>query len=147
MPDLVDQLLAVPGLYLGSQVSPHAPGDDVGVARIVVTPLPGGSGVAMDYEVLTTAKGLNHDEHAVLARGTQGLLLMTAHSHAPVATVVHETEPGYFPAAEGDAPFPMAIRLEIPEPGHLIYSWSYGRPGEELKVADVGDVRAVSLSS
>jgi hypothetical protein len=143
MPDVLDQLLAKPGLYLGTQVTPHAPGDDVGVARILVTALPGGAGVSMDYEVLTSTNGLVHQEHAVLARGATGVLLMTSHSHAPIATVVREAEPGWFPAGEGDAPFPMAIRLEVPEPGHLVYSWSYGSPGEELKVADVGDVRLV----
>ena len=143
MTDVIDQLLAAPGLYLGTQVTPHAPGDEVGVARIVVTPLPGESGVSLDYEVLTPTNGRNHAEHAVLARGTKGAILMTAHSHADLATVAHETEAGYFPAADGDATFPMAIRLEVPEPGHLIYSWSYGRPGEELRVADVGDLRRV----
>ena len=61
-----------------------------------------------------------------------------------VATVIHETEPGYFPAADGAAPFPMAIRLDVPEPGHLVYSWSYGGRGEPMRVRDVGDVRRVS---
>jgi hypothetical protein len=37
----------------------------------------------------------------------------------------------------------MAIRLEVPEPGHLVYSWSYGWDKEPLKVRDVGDVRLV----
>ena len=144
MPDLVDQLLAKPGLYLGSQATPRAGSGEVGVARILVTALPGGAGVSLDYEVLTPTNGRNHVEHAVLARGTKGLLLMTTHSHAEVATVAVETEPGYFPAADGDATFPMAIRIEVPEPGHLIYSWSYGAPGEELRVADIGDLHVVA---
>jgi hypothetical protein len=38
----------------------------------------------------------------------------------------------------------MAIRIEVPEPGHIIYSWSYGRPGDEMQVRDVGDVKLVS---
>jgi hypothetical protein len=143
MSDLVDQLLAKPGLYFGTQVTPHAGGDGRGVARVVVTPLPGGAGVSFDYEVLTPDNGRNHAEHAVLARGPEGLFIVTAHSHAPVATVVQETSAGYFLAGEDDAPFPMAIGIKVPEPGHLIYEWSYGRPGEELQVADVGDVRLV----
>jgi hypothetical protein len=144
MSDVVDHLVAAPGLYLGTQVTPHAPGDNVGVARILVTVLPGGAGVTMDYEVLSAANGLTHQEHAVLARGPAGVVLVTAHSHAPLVAVVPEAEPGFFAAADGAAPFPMAIRLEVPEPGHLIYSWSYGRPGEELAVQDVGDVRLLA---
>jgi hypothetical protein len=143
MSDIVDALLSKPGLYVGTQASPHAEGEPVGTARILVVPLPGGAGVALDYQVLSPATGLAHAEHAVLARGMDGVLLITAHSHAPVATVVREAEPGWFPAADGDAPFPMGIRLEVPEPGHLIYSWSYARPGEEMRLADVGDVRLV----
>lgn len=145
MSDIVDALLSKPGLYLGTQVTPHAGGDDQGVARVVVAPLPGGSGVALDYEVLTAANGCVHAEHALVTRGPTGVLLVTAHSHAPIVAIVAEAagEPGWFPAAEGDAPFPMAVRLEVPEPGHLIWSWSYGRPGEELQVQDVGDVRLV----
>lgn len=143
MPDLVDALLARTGLYLGTQLTPHAPGDGRGVARVVVTALPGGAGVSLDYEVLTPEHGRNHAEHAVVARGTAGLFLVTAHAHAPVATVAQETEPGYFPAAPGAAPFPMAIRLEVPEPGHLVYSWSYARGDEPLQVADVGDLRHI----
>lgn len=143
MPDLVDALLATPGLHLGSQESPHAPGAERGVARIVVTPLPGGAGVAIDYEVLTTEHGRNHAEHAIVARGPAGLLLVTAHSHAEVAAVVREAEPGFFPSTDGDSPFPMAIRIEVPEPDRIVYTWSYAMPGEELKVADIGDVRRV----
>ena len=97
----------------------------------------------MDYECLSPTDGRVHDEHAVLARTPGGLVLLTAHSHAPVATVLRETEPGHFPAAEGDAPFPMAIRLEVPEPGHLRYLWSYGMPGEEPQLRDVGDLKLV----
>jgi len=80
----------------------------------------------------------------VLARTPRGLVLVTAHTHADVATVLYETEPGFFPANDGDAPFPMAIRLEVPAAGQLVYSWSYGRPGEPLVVRDVGTVRVTS---
>jgi hypothetical protein len=38
----------------------------------------------------------------------------------------------------------MAIRLEVPEPGHLVYSWSYGGDKEPLRVRDVGDVRLIA---
>ena len=146
MADLVDLLAGHPGLYVGPQAAPEErPGGGApSVARIEVTPLPGGSGVMMAYEVVSPTDGVVHHEHAVLARTTQGLALVTSHSHADVTTVLTETEPGYFPAAEGTAPFPMAIRLEVPEPGHLVYTWSYGWADEPLRVRDIGDVRLTS---
>ena len=61
-------------------------------------------------------------------------------------SVLPETEPGYFPGTDGQAAFPMAIRLEVPEPGELVYSWSYGSPGDELVVRDVGTLRLVTGS-
>ena len=132
-------------MYVGAQADPEAHGGEApSVARIVVSALPGGCGVSFDYEVLTAAGTIAHNEHAILARTPAGNVVITAHSHADVATVIHETEPGYFPAADGAAPFPMAIRLDVPEPGHLVYSWSYGGRGEPMRVRDVGDVRRVS---
>jgi hypothetical protein len=141
MTDLVERLVANPGLYTGPQADPADPDGPKSVARITVTPLPGGAGVSMAYEVLSAENGVVHQEHSVLARTPRGVVLVTAHTHADVAAVLFETEPGMFPAGDGDSPFPMAIRLEAPEPGHLIYSWSYGRPGEPLVVRDVGTVR------
>jgi hypothetical protein len=46
---VVDDLLASPGLYLG--VDTVADSDLRGAARLVVTPLPGGSGVTLDFEL------------------------------------------------------------------------------------------------
>jgi hypothetical protein len=140
-PDVVDGLLARPGLYVGTSSDPTGEHGS-SAARIEVDALPGGSGVYLRYEVLSTDDGVVHDERAMLARAAGGLVLVTAHSHADITTVITETEPGYFPAAD-DAPFPTAIRIEVPEPGHLVYSWSYGMPGEELVVRDVGDLRHV----
>ena len=145
MPDLLDQLISNPGLYVGSDVDPTGEHDGgPSAARIRVRALPGGAGVTMDYECLSPTNGRVHDEHAVLARTAGGLVLLTAHSHAPVATILREAEPGHFPAAEGDSPFPMAIQLEVPEPGHLRYLWSYGMPGEEPQLRDVGELQLVS---
>jgi hypothetical protein len=145
MADLVELLLSAPGLYVGPQADPEdASGAAPSVARVEISALPGGSGVMMMYEVLSATNGVGHHEHALLARTPQGLVLVTSHSHADVTTVLSESEPGYFPAADGAAPFPMAIRLEVPEPGHLVYSWSYGWEAEPMRVRDVGDVRLVS---
>jgi hypothetical protein len=144
MADLVEALITRPGLYVGSQVDPEdGKGERTAVARIDVSALPGGTGVMMQYEVISPAGGVVHHEHAVLARTTDGIVLVTSHTHSNVTTVINETEPGYFPAAEGASPFPMAIRLEVPEPGHLIYSWSYGGGDQPMKVRDIGDVRLV----
>jgi len=142
--DLVDKVLARPGLYLGPQADPaDTTGAPPQVARIAVGALPGGSGATFDYEVLS-ADGRPHLEHTMLVRTTGGLAIVTSHSHATVTTIIDETEPGYFPAADDASPFPMAIRIEVPEPGHIIYSWSYGGPDAELRVRDVGDVRFVA---
>jgi hypothetical protein len=84
-----------------------------------------------------------HHEHSMLMRTMSGLAMTTAHNHAEMCTVISETEPGYFCADDGSAPFPMAIRLEVPEPGHIIYTWSYGWEAEPLRVRDIGDVRIV----
>ena len=144
MADLVELLLSRPGLYVGPQADPEdTSGAPPSVARVEVTPLPGRSGVMMMYEVLSGRDGVVHHEHAVLARTTQGLVLVTSHSHAEVTSVLAESEPGYFAGGEGE-PFPMAIRLEVPEPGHLVYSWSYGWEEQPLRVRDVGDLRLVS---
>jgi hypothetical protein len=144
MPDVLDQLISKPGLYVGTQTAPeHNAEGGPSIARLEVTPLPGGSGVMMAYEVLSPTNGVQHQEHAILARTPAGLTLVTSHSHADVTTVLSESEPGYFPAVEGAAPFAMAIRLEVPEPGHVVYSWSYGWDQEPLKLRDIGDMRLV----
>jgi hypothetical protein len=144
MPDVLDQLISKPGVYVGVQTAPdHNAEGAPSIARLEVTPLPGGSAVMMAYEVLSPVNGVQHLEHAVLARTPAGLTLVTSHNHADVTTVLSESDPGYFPAAEGAAPFPMAIRLEVPEPGHLVYTWSYGWDQEPMKVRDVGDMRLV----
>jgi hypothetical protein len=142
MADLVDALLARTGLYLGTQTDPSGGHGESGVARIVVTALPGGSGASFDYEVIATDGRRAHAEHSLLVRTTPGLVLITAHDHAEVTSVMTEAEPGYFVAPEGD-PFPMAVRVEVPEAGHVVYSWSYGWGDRPLQVRDVGDVRAV----
>jgi hypothetical protein len=145
MADLVESLLAHPGLYVGPQADPEdSSGNPPSVARIDVTVLPGGSGVMFEYDVLSPGGGRVHHEHSVLAKTTTGLVLVTSHSHADTTTVISESEPGYFEASEEASPFPMAIRLEVPEPGHLIYSWSYGGGAEPMRVRDVGDVRLLA---
>lgn len=136
--DLVS--LIQPGGYLGPQTDPAEEHPSGSVARIDAAVLPGGAGVRFEYEVLHPEHGRVHHESTVLARTSQGLQLVCAHTHGNVVSVLSEAEPGLFVGGP-DEPFPMAIRIEVPEAGRLVYSWSYGMPGEELRVRDVGDLR------
>ena len=143
--DLIEQLLAQTGLYVGTDRDPTADNRTPQVARIMVTALPGLSGVMFDYEGLSLNQERRrpHSEHALLGRTSKGLALYSAHIHAPVLTELRETEPGYFEAVEGASPFPMAIRIEVPVARRLIYSWSHGEPGGDLAVRNIGDVTLV----
>ena len=142
MNDVIDSLMAKPGLYVGVQTDPTGERGP-SVARVEVTVLPGGSGVRMAYEVLAATGERNHDEIAIVARGPGGNVMLTAHSHAAVVSVLREVEPGYFTAGASELPFPMAIRLEIPEPGRLVYSWSYGWHDVQMQLRDVGQLTPV----
>jgi hypothetical protein len=141
---IVDDLLAHPGLYLGIDRDTRD-GDFAASARILVTPLPGGSGVALDYETINPAtpdRIRPHHEHAILARGHDGVaLLVTAHSHADSIAILRETEPGAFELGDAAAPFPMKITMSVPEPGRLIHSWWYGRPGEVPEERDRAELQ------
>ena len=128
------------------QARPGAPPEDTSTARIVVAPLPNGTGVTFDYEVRRADGDIGHTEQSSLLRTARGLVLVTSHNHASVAQIISESEPGYFAAGDDDAPFPMAIRLDAPEEGRLVYSWSYAAPGEPLEVRDVADTRRVPCS-
>lgn len=144
--DLVDRLLAQTGLYLGTDRDPTRDDRAPQVARIMVSALPGLSGVMFDYEGLSQnpERPRAHAEHAVLGRTSNGLVLHSASIHAPVLVELREAEPGYFAAAEGASPFPLAIRIEAPTTRRLIYSWLFGEPGGELAVRNIGDVALVA---
>ena len=141
--DLVDRLLAQPGLYIGTtrdtreDAAPQA-------ARIMVRPLPGRSGVTFDYEGLNLltneARPFGHREHAMLARTSNGLTLYTAHIHAPVLTELEQTAPGEFRAVEGSSPFPLAILIDVPSDRRLAYTWSFSAPSGELAVRIIGEL-------
>ena len=143
--DLVDRLLAQNGLHVGTDRDPTSDDRAEQVARIMVTALPGGSGVMFDYEGLSLNQQRRrpHAEHAVLGRTSHGLTLYTAHVHAPLVAELRETEPGYFEVVEGASPFPLAIRIEVPSAGRLVYSWSFAEPGGELAVRNIGDVTLI----
>jgi len=144
--DLVEQLLAQTGLHVGTSRDTR---EDAApqVARIMVTALPGRSGVTFDYEGLTLLtnqeRPFGHSEHSLLGRTSSGLALYTAHIHASMLTELRETEPGHFESVEGASPFPLTIRIEVPSASRLIYTWSFARPGGEVAVCIIGDVTLV----
>lgn len=139
---IVDELLANPGLYLG--IDRVAGAEHEGVARIEVTPLPGGAGVTLDYEVLTPGKAQamrSHVEHTVLARTHDGgAVMVIGHTHGESLAILRETDPGVFEIGAEPSPFPMKVVVSMPEPGRLRHSWWYGRPGDEAVERDVAEV-------
>lgn len=132
---IVDQLIANAGTYLGIGVGPADEPDEPRrqAARIIVTPLPQGAGVAIDYETFNPESADRiqpHIEHAVIGRlHGGGAILVSAHAHADSVAVLHETAPGEFTMSDDSAPFPTAITISVPEPGRLVYVWSYAEPG------------------
>jgi hypothetical protein len=142
---IVDQLIEHPGVYLGVGGDPGNPPERTGVqaARIVVTPLPGRSGVTIDYETFdptNTERIRPHLEHAVIGRLPGGVILVTGHAHADTVAVLRETAPGEFTIGDEPAAFPMAISISMPEPGRLVYVWSYGPPGGQPTPRDRAEV-------
>ena len=139
---IVDDLLAHPGLYLG--LDRDVDSGEPGAARIVVTPLPGGAGVSLDYEVLNPAtpdRVRPHLEHTVIARTHDGgTIMVVAHTHAQTVAVLRETDPGTFELGAEGSPFPMKVVVSMPEPGHIRHAWWYGEPGKEVTERDVAEV-------
>jgi hypothetical protein len=134
---IADVLIANPGVYLGLGVDPSDTNDPprTQAARLVITPLPSNAGVAIDYETFNPASPNRlqpHIEHAVIGRlEGGGAILVTGHAHADTVAVLRETSPGEFTSGDEPAAFPMAISISVPEPGRLVYVWSYAEPGGE----------------
>lgn len=143
---IVDDLLAHPGLYIG--IDTAAGSDERGAARIVVTPLPGGAGVTLDYEVLNPAmpdRIRGHVEHTIVARVHDGSAVMViGHSHAQSVAILRETDPGVFELGAEGSPFPMRVVVTMPEPGQLRHAWWYGAPGEEAVEREVSVLERVT---
>jgi hypothetical protein len=138
---IVDDLVAHPGVYLG--IDRDADGRGESAAKIVVTALPGGAGVTLDYETFNADKDhiRGHAEHALLGRTHGGgAILVTGHIHADTVAVLRESEPGVFVMGAEPSAFPVAIRISMPEPGRLVHVWSYGRPGEEPIERDLAEL-------
>ena len=142
---IVDDLLASPGLYLG--IDQVAGSELRGAARLVVTPLPGSSGVTLDYEVLNPAmpeRLRGHVEHTMLARTfDRGLVMVIGHPHASSVAILHETDPGTFEIGEAASPFPMKVVVSVPGPRRIRHAWWYGAPGEDAVERDVAELTRV----
>ncbi len=136
---IVDDLLAHPGLYLG--IDTVAGSETRGAARIIVTPLPGGSGVTLDYDILNPAtpdRIRGHIEHTIVARThAGGVVMVIGHTHADSVAILRESQPGTFEVGPEGSPFPMKVELTMPEPGKIRHSWWYGMPGGEAIERDV----------
>jgi hypothetical protein len=143
---IVQDLLANPGLYVG--IDTVAGTDLIGAARIVVTPLPGGAGVSLDYEILNglgPGPVLGHAEHTMIGIADDGTTIMViAHTHGGALTVLREDEPGVFEPGDGPVPYPMKVVVSVPEPGRLRHVWWYGPAGESFTERDVAELRLVA---
>lgn len=142
---LVDDLLANVGTYVGIDTDPQS--GSGGAARMVVTALPAGVGVALDYEVFTPDKADRirpHLEHTMIGRdGGGGTVMVIAHSHGDSIAIMRETEPGVFELGSEPSPFPMKVVVAVPGPGRIRHSWWYGRPGDEPIERDVAELTRV----
>jgi len=139
---IVEDLLAHPGVYVGTDTVRGA--DRAGAARIVVTALPGGAGVSLDYEVLA-GPTLAHVEHTVIGTADDGTAVMViAHTHGERITILRETQPGVFELGDAPVPYPMKVVVSVPAPGKLRHAWWYGSPGDEAVERDVAEVERVA---
>ena len=141
---IVDELLAMPGCYTGRGW--FAPDErPPRVARLVVTILPGASGVACDYEVLSMDGEVKHREHSMLARGAGGdTYLLVAHASDDKTILLHEVEAGLF-AERQEGPFhegQMAIRIEVREPGVIRHAYCWADERGSFAEVDVAEMRA-----
>jgi hypothetical protein len=143
---IIDDLLANPGLYIG--IDSVSDSDLRGAARIVVTPLPGGAGVTLDYEIFNPAtpdRIRGHIEHTIVARTHDGgTVMVIGHEHAASVAVLREAEPGRFELGPEGSPFPMRVELSMPEAGRLRHSWWYGPPDGDAIERDVAVLQRVT---
>jgi hypothetical protein len=127
--DLVEALFDAPGLYVG-----RGDGIESGpfVGRLVVTPLPSGRGVAIDYEALSSERLVQHVEHALLGLDAEGRhVLYVSHVESPTIAVLVEQRPGYFVDVSAGAVVQQAVEIACPADGELTYAWLWADPGEE----------------
>ncbi len=143
--DILTTLLDAPGLYVGTGQDFSSPDSERTLwnARIAITPLPGRTAVAIDYEGLSQENGRFHAEHSVLGRLPDDLVLMVAHPHGDTVLVLYEDGAGRFVDRDKTSRFPVEHLIVVPEAGRIVHHWRYGSPGEDIVERDVADVRLV----
>jgi hypothetical protein len=143
---IVDDLVARPGLYVGTDSVVGS--ERAGAARIVVSPLPGGAGVSLDYEILNgngPGPVLGHVEHTLIGRADDGSTVMViAHTHGAGITILRETGSGVFEPGDAATPYPMKVVVSVPAPGRLRHAWWYGPAGGEAAERDVAQLEIVT---
>jgi hypothetical protein len=143
---IVDDLIAHPGTYIG--LNRDTERRDTAAAKIIVTPLPGGAGVTLDYETLNPVhedRIRGHAEHAIVAKTHGGgAILVTGHIHADTVAVLRESDAGVFVMGSEPSAFPVQIKISMPEPGRLLHVWAYGMPGEAPIDRDAAELTLVS---
>lgn len=134
--DLLERLIAAPGIYRG-----HGDGPESGpfVARIAVTPVVRGRAVIFDYEATSDSDGLQHAEHTVLAADDDRLTLHVVSLDVPGVVRFTESAAGEFTAYDG--PIKARIVIATPKPATLTYAWWWSRDGGEPKEQSRADVR------
>ncbi|HVZ93868.1 MAG TPA: hypothetical protein VG797_05105, partial [Phycisphaerales bacterium] len=70
-------------------------------------------------------------------------VMVIGHPHADSVALMKETSPGVFEPSEEVQAFPMKVELSVPEPGRLLHTWWYGRPGGSAEPRDATDARRV----
>ncbi len=140
---LSQTLASAAGLYTGA-----GDGDESGpfVARIDVSKLPNG-GAMLRYLARSDESEVLHVEQTMLVAGPDGRdRLYIAHSESPFVTEMTETEPdsGRFAQSEPFGPYQMEVKVEVPEPGRLIYGWWWAEDGGQLLEQSRADVRLLS---
>jgi hypothetical protein len=146
---IVDDLLANTGTYVG--IDSVRGFDQRGAARMVVTALPGDSGVEIDYEIFNAAQPdrvRGHVEHTMIGRTHDGATVMLiGHPHASSVALMRETAPGVFEIGAEGSPFPMRVEVSVPAPGRIRHSWWYGRPGDEAVERDVSEMTRIGRAA
>jgi hypothetical protein len=141
---LIDDLLTNAGFYVGSGASPRLQW----VARLVLTPLPGAAGVAVDFEALSSEGRVLRKEHSILAEAADGptILVVATYRGDNKVLVLREIEPGFFAEAQSGTyrKGQMAVRVGVPQAGAIRYAYCYAEENGTFEEVDVADLTLVT---
>ncbi|HWG98590.1 MAG TPA: hypothetical protein VNV66_04520 [Pilimelia sp.] len=135
--DLLERLVAAPGLYRGRGDGPES---GPFLARMRVSPVVRGRAVTLDFEATAEPDGLRRLEYAVLAVGDGGRPeLYVAGLELPGMVRFVATGPEEFTAYDGQ--LAARIVLTAPRPGTLTYAWWWSRDGSAPREQSRADLR------